>query len=153
MGVGDGVGMRAIVSAKLCWARLFNDWLRRPAAYLSPMGWHDKEGLDVVGSQKGVPLVAVTWLYFIVPIQACEGRLCDVNLPTREEHKGECELTSVAAQGPGRCTHWSHNRGHSVQGKITESYALMFWCTGNLGRENRKSQASQVMGNTPKKAE
>lgn len=64
------------------------------------MGWHDKEGLNVVSSQKGVPLVAVTWLYLIVPIQAREGRLCDVNFPTRE-YKGQCEVTSVATQGPG----------------------------------------------------
>lgn len=65
------------------------------------MGRHNKEGLDVVGSQEGVPLVAVAWLYLVVPIQACEGRLCDVNLPVGEENTAECELTRVAVQGPG----------------------------------------------------
>lgn len=65
------------------------------------MGWHNKEGLDVVSSQEGVPLVAMTRLDLVVPIQAREGRLCDVNLPMREGCKAECELTSVAAQGPG----------------------------------------------------
>lgn len=65
------------------------------------MGRHNKEGLDVVSSQEGVPLMAVTWLYLVVPIQAREGRLCDVNLPVEEENTAECELTRVAVQGPG----------------------------------------------------
>lgn len=75
--------------------------MRRLAAHLSPMGRHNKEGLDVVGSQEGVPLMAMTWLYLVVPIQACEGRLCDVNLPVGEENTAERELTRVAVQGPG----------------------------------------------------
>lgn len=54
-----------------------------------------------MSSQEGVPLVAMTWLYFIVPIQARESRLCDVNLPVREEYKAECELTSLDVWGPG----------------------------------------------------
>jgi hypothetical protein len=53
------------------------------------MGWHNKEGLNVVSSQKGVPLMAMTWLHLVVPVQAREGRLCDVDLPTREEHRAE----------------------------------------------------------------
>lgn len=53
------------------------------------MGWHNKEGLNIVSSQKGVPLMAMTWLHLVVPIQAREGCLCDVDLPTREEHRAE----------------------------------------------------------------
>lgn len=87
------------------------------------MGWHNKEGLNVVSSQKGVPLMAVTRLHLVVPIQACEGGLCDVDLPAREECKAGRELISATAQVPG-----------------------------NLGRKGRKAQASRVMGYTPERA-
>lgn len=78
------------------------------------MGWHNKEGLNVVSSQKGVPLMAMTWLHLVVPIQAREGRLCDVDLPAREEYKAEWELTSAAAQVLGE-SHQGHNRGYSAR--------------------------------------
>jgi hypothetical protein len=71
-------------------------------AHLSPMGWHNEEGLDVVSFQEAVPLMPVTWLYLIVPIQARKGCLCDVNLPTRKTCRDVCGVLSPAAQAPNR---------------------------------------------------
>lgn len=95
--------------------------------------------------------MAMTWLHLVVPVQACKGRLCDVDLPTKEEYKAEWELTSGAAQVLGE-SHWGDNRGYSAQSKRAEMHALMFQLNGNLGRKDRKAQASQGMGYTPEKA-
>lgn len=59
---------------------------------------------------------------------------------------------SVAAQALGE-SRWGHSRGYSAQGRMSEKYTPMFRLRGDLGRKDRKSQASQVTGYTPEKEE
>lgn len=74
------------------------------------MGGHDEKGLDVVSFQKTVPLVSMARLHLIVTIQARQGGLCDVNLPTEKE-------AEVWTKPPLRGRSWSgRHPGDALRG-------------------------------------